>query len=327
MRLILMGTGSFAVPTFRALLDSSHDVAAIVTRPVPPARGRQKGPVNPVLATFAATGIPVLDPLDINDAAVRARLAQWNPDLFVVCDYGQILSSQTLAVSRRGGVNLHGSLLPKYRGAAPVNWAIWQGESETGVTVIHMTPHLDGGPCLAVARTAIGPEDDAPALEHRLSLMGVQPVLQAIDMLAAWDGQAPLGTRQDAALRDACTSLEEIPRRSGLVTNRRQPGESGASSATVARHLHAMAAQAHPMHLLLEQVSIDDLATPTAGVAPGSVVRVDGQVIAVATGQGCLAIHRLKPAGKRVMDAGEFLRGYPVQVGERFGTAVSDSSP
>ncbi len=200
MRLILMGTGSFAVPTFRALLDSNHDVAAIVTRPVPPARGRQKGPANPVLATFAATGIPMLDPSDINDAAVRAQLAPWNPDLFVVCDYGQILSSQTLAVLRRGGVNLHGSLLPKYRGAAPVNWAIWQGESETGVTVIHMTPHLDGGPCLAVARTAIGPEDDAPVLEHRLSLMGVQLVLQAIDMLAAWDGQAPLGTRQDAAL-------------------------------------------------------------------------------------------------------------------------------
>jgi methionyl-tRNA formyltransferase len=327
MRLILMGTGSFAVPTFRALLDSHHDIAAIVTRPVPPARGRQKGPVNPVLATFAAAGIPLLDPSDINDAAVRAQLAQWNPDLFVVCDYGQILSSQTLAVSRRGGVNLHGSLLPKYRGAAPVNWAIWQGESETGVTVIHMTPHLDGGPCLAVARTAIGPEDDAPALERRLSLMGVQPVLQAIDMLAAWDGQAPLGTRQDAALATRAPRLQKShgevhwsQTAAGLVNQVRAlrpwPG-------TYTQWLRSGA----PMHLLLEQVSIDNLATPTAGVVPGSVVRVDGQVIAVATGQGCLAIHRLKPAGKRVMDAAEFLRGYPVQVGERFGTSESDSSP
>jgi methionyl-tRNA formyltransferase len=247
--------------------------------------------------------------------------------LFVVCDYGQILSSPTLAVSRRGGVNLHGSLLPKYRGAAPVNWAIWQGEEETGVTVIHMTPHLDGGPCLAVARTAIGPDDDAPALEHRLSLMGVQPVLQAIDMLAAWDGQAPLGTRQDAALATRAPRLKKShgevdwsQTASSLVNQVRAlrpwPG-------TYTQWLRTGA----PMHLLLEQVSIDDLASPTAGVAPGSVVRVDGQVIAVATGQRCLAIHRLKPAGKRVMDTGEFLRGHPVQVGERFGTSVSDSSP
>ncbi|MHB8952605.1 MAG: methionyl-tRNA formyltransferase [Pirellulaceae bacterium] len=324
MRLILMGTGCFAVPTFQALLATSHDVVAIVTRPVPPARGRQKGPINPVREAFAGLGIPILEPNDINDATVREQLSQWEPDLFVVCDYGQILSSQTLAISHRGGVNLHGSLLPKYRGAAPVHWAIWQGESETGVTVIHMTPHLDAGPCLAVARTPIAPDEDAPTLEHRLSLIGVSAVLQAIEMLAAWDGEAPLGTRQDASQATRAPRLKKShgnvdwSQAASRISNqvralRPWPG-------TFTQWLRADA----PMHLLLERVSVDDLGSSSVGTAPGGVVRVDGQTITVATGHGCLTIHRLKPAGKRVMEAGEFLRGYPVRIGERFGDSAAE---
>jgi methionyl-tRNA formyltransferase len=245
--------------------------------------------------------------------------------LFVVCDYGQILSSPTLAVSHRGGINLHGSLLPKYRGAAPVNWAIWRGEVETGVTVIHMTPHLDGGPCLAVARTAIALGEDTPALEQRLSLLGVQPVLQALEMLAGWDGQSPLGTRQDVALATRAPRLKkshgEVDWSQSAVGIVNQVRALRPWPGTYTQWLRV----SHPLHLLLEQVAVDALTLPTTGVAPGCVVRVDGQVITVATATGCLAIHRLKPAGKRVMDAGEFLRGYPVHVGDRFGTPAGDS--
>ena len=106
---------------------------------------------------FADRKLPLLAPESVNDPQVVQELSTLRPDLLVVCDYGQILSSQSLETARLGGINLHGSLLPKYRGAAPINWALWNGESETGVTVIHMTPRLDAGPCLTQARTAIEP--------------------------------------------------------------------------------------------------------------------------------------------------------------------------
>ena len=172
MRLILMGTGPFAVPSFQSLLHSRHQVVAVVTRPVPPARGRRKGPVNPVREMELNKHVPILDPPDVNAAAPRSQLAKFEADVLVVCDYGQILSVETLAVARLGGINLHGSLLPKYRGAAPVNWAIWHGEKETGVTVIHMTPRLDAGPCLAKQQTPIGPNEDAEQLEKPSSSQG-----------------------------------------------------------------------------------------------------------------------------------------------------------
>ncbi len=178
MRLILMGTGPFAVPVFDTLARSAHDVLAVVTRSVPPAVGRRKEPANPVRERFAAMDVPLLAPDDANTTELSSRLAELEPDLLVVCDFGQILASHVLAAVRLGGINLHGSLLPRYRGAAPVNWAVWNGESETGVTVIHMTPRLDAGPALTTARTAIDPEEDAAQLERRLSQLGIEPVLR-----------------------------------------------------------------------------------------------------------------------------------------------------
>jgi methionyl-tRNA formyltransferase len=317
MRLILMGTGSFAVPTFRALLASRHDVVALVTRPVPPAVGRHKGPVNPVLESFAPAGLPVLAPVHVNDPTTCHQLKQWTPDLFVVCDYGQILSNDTLSVAGRGGINLHGSLLPKYRGAAPINWAIWRGETEAGVTVIHMTPRLDGGPCLTTARTEIAPDEDAPALEQRLAQMGIQPVLQAIDMLDAWDGHTALGTLQDPT---QATRAPRLQKSHGDV-DWTQPAESIVNQVRALRPWPGTYTQwlreQRPMRLILERVTVDDQ-TPNADA--GRVTRVEHDVIVVATGHRCLAIHQVQPAGKRIMDTREFLRGHPVRVGDRFGS-------
>jgi methionyl-tRNA formyltransferase len=316
MRLILMGTGSFAVPAFRALLASTHAVVALVTRPVPPAQGRQKGPTNPVAEALAWAQIPLLAPADVNDEPTRRQLAAYAPDLFVVCDYGQILSRETLALAPRGGINLHGSLLPQYRGAAPVNWAIWQGETETGVTVIHMTPRLDGGPCLTTARTAIAPADDAPALECRLSQLGVQPVLEAIGMLESWDGHCILGTPQDPARATRAPRL----RKSDGEVDWNQPAARIANQVRALRPWPGTFTQwlrpAPPMRLILERVAAIAHA-PSATV--GTVTQVDRQAFVVATGDGALAIEQVRPAGKRVMDTAEFLRGHPVHLGDRFG--------
>ncbi len=197
MRLLMMGTGPFAVPTFASLLDSAHDVVALVSRPVPPPKGRMKLPPAPMRDLAVERGVPILEPEDINAEESRRALAALDFQLLVACDYGQILSADTLAISPLGGINLHASLLPKYRGAAPINWAIYHGDAETGVTVIHMTARLDSGPCLVQRGTLIGPDEDAVQLERRLSQIGVDAVQEALGMIAQWDGQSPLGVVQD----------------------------------------------------------------------------------------------------------------------------------
>jgi methionyl-tRNA formyltransferase len=145
----------------------------------------------------------------------------------VVCDYGQILAPATLATARRGGVNLHGSLLPKYRGAAPINWAIYHGETESGVTVIHITPQIDAGPCIAQARTAIGPDETAAELEVRLAELGAGLMCEAIDLLEEGRQQA---LPQDAALAGKAPRLKKSD---GLIDWRRP-------AAAIKNHVRAM---------------------------------------------------------------------------------------
>ena len=156
LRIVVMGTGPFAVPMFRALVASPHLIVAVVTRPdhAPPGR---RPPPNPMREAAGAAGIGILAPEKVNDPTVVASLVTLRPDLFVVCDYGQILSRDLLAVPRLGGINLHGSLLPRHRGAAPVQWAIRDGDFESGVSVIHMTPALDAGNVIVARSTPVGP--------------------------------------------------------------------------------------------------------------------------------------------------------------------------
>ena len=167
----MLGTGQFAVPTLQALVAAGHDVSLVVTRPP---RGRN-AEASPTRQVGESLGLEVWSPDTVNSPEVQARLSSLHADLLVVCDYGEILRPETLATARLGGVNLHGSLLPKYRGAAPVQWAILRGEPETGNTVIQMTPGLDAGPCLGQERTPIDPDEDAGQLETRLAEMGAEP--------------------------------------------------------------------------------------------------------------------------------------------------------
>ena len=200
MRIVMMGTGPFAVPTFESLFESIHDVAVVVTRPTHQRRSRSKAPHNPMRESAEARGVEVLAPEDVNSEVARKQLESLRADLFVVCDYGQILTSDALSIPPLGGINLHGSLLPKYRGAAPVHWAIMNGDEQTGVTVIHMTPKLDGGPALAERTTPIGANETTEELEPRLAILGVEPVHEAIALLADWDRESPIGVLQDPTL-------------------------------------------------------------------------------------------------------------------------------
>lgn len=315
----MMGTGPFALPTFESLLDSKHDVAVLVTRPTPLVRSRGKAPPNPLREVADARGIAVLNPDDVNSEAARKQLASLRPDLFVVCDYGQILSPDALSIPPLGGINLHGSLLPKYRGAAPVQWAILNGDRETGVTVIHMTPKLDAGPVLSLRTTPIGGSETTEQLEPRLALLGVEPVHEAIEMLVAWDGSSPIGTPQDPAL--ACRA-PRLKKSDGTVDWTRPAvriyNQFRALKPWPGTFTDWQRPDGQSWRLLLDEIAIAEGNAP-GGIAPGGVLVSDGTRLEVATGDGILSLLKVQPAGKRVMAIDEFLRGYPIAIGAILG--------
>ena len=319
MRLVVLGTGPFAVPMFQSLLESSHDVAALVTRPTPASRGKEKVAVNPMRDLAQSREIAVHEPVSINAPEGIELLKRLAPELLVVCDYGQILSREALAIAPLGGVNLHGSLLPKYRGAAPVHWAILNGDSETGVSVIHMTPRLDGGPILAMRHTPIGAEETMPDLEARLADLGIEPVHEAIAMLEKWDRASALGTPQDPS---QATKAPRLKKEDGAI-------DWSKSAEQIRNQIRALKPwpgsytfwhrDGHePLRLVIDR-AVASSQLPVASGQVGQVLVSDGKQLQVAAGDGVLSILALQPAGKRHMAVDEFLRGYPVQVGDRFG--------
>lgn len=316
MRLIMMGTGPFAAPMFRGLFDTHHSVAMLVTAPLRVAPGRRPPPISPMRDLAHQFTVPIFDPDDVNTPEAQAQMAACEADLLVVCDYGQILSLVTLATARLGGINLHASLLPKYRGAAPINWALYYGEAETGVTVIHMTPKVDAGPCIAQARTPIEPDETAVELERRLSEIGAWLVRRTIDSIEAGQMQvlpqnpalaskAPRLTKGDGridwsrpatAIKDQVRAMEPWPK----------------------CFTHWLRPQGEPLRLIVGPVEV----LPTnndSGAAPGTVLAVEPGRIVVAAGQGAVGLVLLQPAGKRMLPVEEFLNGYRVRPGERFG--------
>ncbi len=315
LRLVMMGTGNFAVPLFRALYGTRHEVVALVTQPQRSTRP-EGASVHPMRDTAAEHGTPVFDPESINTAESQETLKRLSPDLFIVADYGQILSAETLAVAPLGGLNLHGSLLPKYRGAAPINWAIYRGDVETGVTVIHMTPRVDAGPTLGQARTPIDPEETAVELERRLAEMGAPLLVQVIDeMIAGRATQLPQDPAQASPARRLRKSDGEIDwsRPAAAIKNQIRALEPWPRTHTFWHRPNGSS-----VRLILGRSAAVERGL---GAAAAGTVLVAGPELMVATGLGALQILELQPAGKRMLTAAEFLRGYPVKAGERFGRA------
>ena len=260
----------------------------------------------------------IFDPEDINAPAAVARLASFGADLLVTCDYGQILAPPTLAAAGRGGVNLHASLLPKYRGAAPINWAIYHGETETGVTVIHMTPQIDAGPSIAQTPVAIDPDETAVELEARLAELGARLVCETIDLLES--GHVP-ALPQDPALASKAPRLKKTDglidwtRPAAAIKNQVRAMEPWPKTYT---YWHRPAGP--PVRLILGPVSVVE--GGTTDVVPGVVLEATDNRLVIAAGQGAVMPTSIQPAGKRLLPIEEFLRGYHVQPGERVGTGA-----
>jgi len=354
LRIVVMGTGPFAVPMFERLLASRHRIVALVTRPDRAPAGRRPPP-NPMRAAAEAAGVLVLAPDRINDPAAIEAVRGHAPDLLVVCDYGQILSPAALGVAAYGGVNLHGSLLPRHRGAAPVQWAILAGDAVSGVSVIHMSPALDAGHVLATAETPIGATETAAELEPRLALLGAEIVPGAIDQLVQGGPGATPGVPQDPA---AVTRAPRLTKTDGIV-------DWSLSAARIERmrrglepwprvttFLHADGAEATsraPLRVVLEDVAVADAPAEegravegsegsavkgsaadgsAATPAPGTILAADPAGILVACGDGTrLVIRRLVPEGRRSMSAAEFLRGHALFAAARFGPPGETTHP
>ncbi len=323
MRLILFGTGPFAVPTYESLI-GSHDVVALVTRPIADSGKRRKTAENPTRDLGEAKGLTILDPASCNEAAFVEQLVSLNADLFVVCDYGQILSRDCLAAAKLGGINLHGSLLPKYRGAAPIQWCVYNGDTVTGVTVIHMTARLDGGPCIVKSQLDIGADETAEELEPRLSSLGVESVAKAITMLESWDGESVLGELQDPA---GITKAPRLKKTDGLI-------DFGRTAKQICDQVRAFQPwpktftnwtpeNKSPIRLIVGRTAVVDAEqlteeTVVADVPPGAVALCDSKRLWLQTESGLLSIVEIQPAGKRLMPVADFLRGQQPKVGDVF---------
>ena len=308
MKLVFMGTPAFAVPTLETLAASRHHLLGVVTNPDRPrGRGRQPAP-PPVKQAAVDLGLPVLQPESPHEPQLAAQLRALEPDLFVVVAFS-ILPAELLAIPARGSLNLHPSLLPAYRGAAPIIWAVVNGEPETGLTTFLLEARIDAGGILLQQRVSVGADETAGELESRLRTMGADLVLETVDRLERGIDPRP----QDEA---AVTRARKLDREDGrldwaLPAERLRnqvrgmnpvPGAFTEWSGTVLK-VHRAAAVA-----------------AGAAAAPGMIVAAAGREgLVVATGAGNLRLEEVQPAGGKAMDGSAFVRGHAVAVGSRLG--------
>ena len=302
-----MGTPPFAVPVLEALARAGHDVALVVCQPDKPKGRGRKVAKPPVKEKALELGLEVFQPEKLRGAEAAGRIAAAKPDAMVVAAYGKILPQDILDIPPRGCLNVHASLLPAYRGAAPINWAIINGESKTGITIMKMDAGMDTGDMLMREEAAILPDDTAESLTGRLSEMGARLIVKALEELEA--GRL-IGVRQDESLATMAPMLKK-----GM--GRIDWAKPAAGIERLVRGFNpwpgAYTSRSGEMLKVWRTESI------SGDGEPGVVIKADKNGIAVATGEGVLVIKKLQPQGGRVMKAAEYLAGHKFQPGEKLG--------
>jgi methionyl-tRNA formyltransferase len=309
LRVVFFGTPRFAVPTLDVLLASRHEVVGVVTQPDRP-RGRgQRVTDGPVKAVAVARGLPRLQPATLKTPTIAADLAAWRADLGVVAAYGQIIPNALLALPRFGMINVHPSLLPKYRGAAPVHRAVIAGDAETGVTIMRVAARLDAGAMFARTTHPIAPDETSDTLEESLARIGAELLVDVVDAIAA--GTA----REEAQDESLVTYAPRLTKEEGLL-----------DWAQPARRIHdrvrGLFPWPHAYGFVDGRRIIVWRTSPlpeTTTAAPGTVLHAGSDGLHVATGDGgVLTLLELQSEGGRPLRAAEFLRGHAVQPGARF---------
>lgn len=305
MRVIFMGTPEFAVPSLEALLKSDDQVIGIITQPDRPKGRGQSLTSSPIKLIAERARLPLLQPTKMKDPGFLDALRAWKPDLITVAAFGRILPPAILNLPPRGCINVHGSLLPKYRGAGPIQWAIINGETETGITTMLMDEGMDTGAILLQERLPINVEDTAGTLSTRLAELGGRLLIKTITLLKAGTlvprqqdhsqaTLAPLLKKEDGVIDWAMSAMAIANRVRGLTP---WPGAytfAGKERWTIWR-----------AEAIAEQVN---------GL-PGTVTQVTKDAVHVATGNGVLILREVQPANRRRMTVSEYLAGHPISVG------------
>ncbi|MBI5632030.1 MAG: methionyl-tRNA formyltransferase [Nitrospirae bacterium] len=307
MKIVFFGTPDFAVPSLKKLIESGEDVVSVVTQP-DRVKGRGHTLSAPAVKEYAiAEGIPVLQPAGIRSEEFLRTIAGMKPDMIVVVAYGRIIPPDMLALPQKGCINVHASLLPKYRGAAPIQWSIVRGEKKTGVTTMLMDSGLDTGDILLMEETEILPEDNAMTLGNRLSEMGADLLIATIRGIvsgavrpvsqAGESSYAPIIRKEDGKIGWSSTTTEIFNLIRGMY-----PWPGG-----------QCAFEGEKITIIKSRVAAAD-----SGETAGSIVKIQDDELHVGTGKGILALMELKPEGKKTMTGAAFARGRHIREGMQF---------
>jgi methionyl-tRNA formyltransferase len=312
MTVIFFGTPAFALPALEALLASRHRVLAVVTQPDRPSGRGQRLAEPPVKSRARQAGLPVWQPDRLKDEVWLGACRALGPDIGVVVAYGRILPQVLLDIPRFGFVNVHASLLPRYRGASPVQHAVMNGERETGVCIMRVVPALDAGPVLAVRRRPIGSDETAAEVERDLAGLGAALLVDTLDSIEAGTAREVPQDERDA------TYAPRLTKEDGLIDWTKP-----------APRLHDFVRGLHPWPLAwtwLDGARLTVLRgrpapeVPPPGVRPGTVIEAPRHRLVVACGADtAYELIELVPEGRRPMDARAFLAGHPLEAGHRFG--------
>lgn len=303
MRILFMGTPDFAVPSLEALVQAGHTLCGVFTQPDKPKNRGMKLLPPPVKVCAQSHDIPVYQPTKLRDGSALALIQELAPELIVVAAYGRILPDDILAAPPKGCINVHSSLLPAYRGAAPINWAILNGDQETGVTIMHMAHDLDAGDIIAQTATPIDPDETAPELYDRLARMGAELLVQVVANL---DAGTASRTPQDHSKATLAPMLSK--ELSPMDWNR------------TAGQLHDQVRGLIPWPAAVTTLSgsrckvfSTTVLPDRTDAVPGTILRADKVGIDVACGEGTvLRIDELQPDGGKRMKAADYLRGHPI---------------
>ena len=314
-RIVFFGTPAFAVPSLCALIESPHTVVGVVTQPDKP-RGRgQHVTQSPVKQTAITHGIPVLQPNRLKNESALADIQAFGADLGVVAAYGKILPAAVLAAPTHGLINVHASLLPKYRGAAPVHRAVMAGETETGISIMHVVQALDAGAVYATATRPIGPDDTSGEVEDDLARIGADLLMDVIAGMTA--GRARAVPQDDAA----STYAARLQKDEGVIDW---------TASAVGIHNRVRGLQPWPLtwtflggkRLIILKTRVG---SAEAGAAlPGTICAVGRDAVSVATGAGVVDVLTVQPEGRRAMAAWDFVAGHRLVSGTRFDPALPE---
>ncbi|HHT9138001.1 MAG TPA: methionyl-tRNA formyltransferase [Candidatus Wunengus sp. YC60] len=317
MNVVFMGTPEFAVPSLRSLATSTHKIIAVVTQPDRP-KGRSKIPCpSPVKEAAHELGLEVMQPVNINEESAVKQLQQLSPDCIVVVAFGQFLSIPIINLPIYRCINIHASLLPKLRGAAPINWAIIQGEMVTGVTAVVMTARMDAGDIIAQKTTPVSFEENAGVLEKRLASMGAELLTETLNRIETGDATY---TKQD---EKEVTFAPKLKREIGVImwsqeTHKIHNLIRGVTPSPGAYTYCYTKDTEEKKRLIILKTQIHETSNTKTSLNPGTVVEIAPCGIHVATSDGFLCITQLQPEGKRAMGAQEYIRGHKITAHDVF---------